>query len=66
MLLKYCLVVIAIVTTAYIGDFNLWNEVQASLEFNSLPLGSKLCILHVQLSTLMIIIHADKILFISL
>ena len=60
--LKHCLVVIEILTTVYIDDLNIWNEVQASKECDSLSLGLKICIPFVHLNALMIISHANKLL----
>ena len=40
--LKRCFVVIEIVTTLHIDDLNTWNEVQASKEYDNLPLSPKL------------------------
>ena len=64
--LEHCLVVIEIVTTVYINDLNIWNEVQASKEYESLSLSLKPYILFVHLNSHMIINHDNKSLSISL
>ena len=59
-LLEHCLAVIDMVTTVWIDDYNIWNEVQAHKEYVNLPLDSKVCIPFVHLNTPMIISHANK------